>query len=193
MLMRADIFIARIPDQQRAGDELERPAAAAATETAFAHKRHRMTFMRFGEARIVWTGVAAEIKDAKRRAFEQRLSLHGGFTVAIFGGAIAADQWAAEGWSSGEFNRLIDRWRAGGESGLAPPPKIACAAAISATTRCGARDIPGHRLLPGLRRFRLSQPPRQHIVSSECLTVLHRHLGFDWNVACRGRRRRRRR
>ena len=70
VLVRADEFVAGMPDQHRARDELERAAAAAVAEAAAAHVGDRERTVHFGKRQVVRARVAPIVDDSQRVARE---------------------------------------------------------------------------------------------------------------------------
>src|SRR5206468_4136419 len=76
VFVRAHVLVASMPDENRAGDELERATAHAVTEAALAHVRNRERIVPFEERTIVRAGRAAVINDRDEIAPEQQSRWH---------------------------------------------------------------------------------------------------------------------
>jgi hypothetical protein len=69
-VVRAHVLVARMADQHRTGNQLERTPAAAATEAALAHVRKRKAVVQLDERRIVWAESAAVVEYRDRTALQ---------------------------------------------------------------------------------------------------------------------------
>jgi hypothetical protein len=78
VIVATDIFIAGMADQDRSGYQLEEAAAAAAAETALAHKGDRAGAMPFHVRRVARPGAAAEVGHRNGLALQQGRDVHGG-------------------------------------------------------------------------------------------------------------------
>jgi len=68
MVMRAHVLVAGMADQDRPGHQLERSAAAAAAEAAFAHIGDGEGGMQLDERRVARCGVAPVVDHRDRVA-----------------------------------------------------------------------------------------------------------------------------
>ena len=76
MIMGAEIFIAAMADQERAGDQLEGSAAAAIAEAALPHIGEGEALMQLRIRRIARRGRAAKIEDRERLMLQERRDGH---------------------------------------------------------------------------------------------------------------------
>src|SRR6476660_52366 len=82
VVVRADVLVAGIAEENGAGDELERTAAGAIPERAGAHVRQREVLVMFRKRPGGRTKLAAIVDDAQRRRLEQGRACHRWLTSA---------------------------------------------------------------------------------------------------------------
>ena len=76
MIVSADIFVARMADQDRACHQFEEAAAAPAAKAALAHKGDRVALMLFRERGIARSRAAAELEYRDGLALQKGRCVH---------------------------------------------------------------------------------------------------------------------
>ena len=106
MLVRADIFVARPPDHDRAGDQFVQPAPATAAEAALADIGERMVAVRFGVGLVGRTRVAAVVEHPHAAIVQIRSRRHTPRITAAIGEGNAPvrrrRRWSSEALGEGD-------------------------------------------------------------------------------------------
>jgi len=87
MLVRAQVLLARTPEQEGAGYQLVGASARRAAEAAAAHVGDGEAAMLLEEGPVVWASAAAVIDDTQRAALEDGALGHNGRCYARVRGA----------------------------------------------------------------------------------------------------------